>query len=141
MTRSISIPSLKPLQLNHGLAAVTLALLLAVPFSVAAQSRGGHAGHGAPVAGKSAGPHDMKTMMQDMNSQMASMPMSGDPDVDFAAMMRIHHIGAVDMAREQLRTGRDPQMRKLAQEILAAQQKEIAIFEKFLAAKGHPVKK
>ena len=79
---------------------------------------------------------DMKAMMKGMNDQMANMPMSGDPDVDFARMMRIHHVGAVDMAKAQLRDGKNPQMRKMAQDIIAAQNKEIAIFDKFLASKG-----
>lgn len=34
---------------------------------------------------------DMKAMMKDMHDKMSSMPMSGNPDVDFAMMMRIHH--------------------------------------------------
>ena len=67
--------------------------------------------------------------------------MSGDPDVDFARMMRIHHVGAVDMAKAQLRDGKNPQMRKMAQDIIAAQNKEIAIFDKFLASKGQATPK
>lgn len=84
---------------------------------------------------------DMKAMMKGMNDQMANMPMSGDPDVDFARMMRIHHVGAVDMAKAQLRDGKNPQMRKMAQDIIAAQNKEIAIFDKFLASKGQATPK
>ncbi|MES2414975.1 MAG: DUF305 domain-containing protein [Pseudomonadota bacterium] len=105
-----------------------------------------HAGHPAKPAadahaGMSHGGMDMKTMMKDMNDQMANMPMSGDPDVDFARMMRIHHVGAVDMARAQLRDGKNPQMRKMAQDIIAAQNREIAIFDKFLASKSQPQQK
>jgi len=67
--------------------------------------------------------------------------MTGDPDIDFAMMMRIHHQGAVDMAQAELRDGRNPQMRKMAQDIIAAQKTEIAQLDKFLAKKGwewHP---
>ena len=45
------------------------------------------------------------------------MPMSGDPDVDFAMMMRIHHQGAIDMANAELSNGKDPQMKKMAKAI------------------------
>ena len=107
-----------------------------------------HAGHTAKAAttaeahaGMSHGGMDMKAMMKDMNDQMANMQMSGDPDVDFARMMRIHHVGAVDMAKAQLRDGKNPQMRKMAQDIIAAQNKEIAIFDKFLTSKGQALKK
>ncbi len=39
--------------------------------------------------------------------------------------MLAHHEGAVDMARYQLQHGKDPEMRKLAEDINQAQQKEI----------------
>lgn len=81
---------------------------------------------------------DMKAMMKDMNDKMASMQTSGNADVDFAMMMRIHHKGAIDMAKAELRDGKDLQMHKMAKGIIAAQEKEIAQFDKFLAKKGKP---
>ncbi|WP_313315515.1 DUF305 domain-containing protein [Pulveribacter sp.] len=51
-------------------------------------------------------------------------------------MMRIHHQGAIDMAQGQLRDGKDPQMLKMAKEIIAAQKKEIAVLDAFLARSG-----
>jgi uncharacterized protein (DUF305 family) len=93
----------------------------------------------APATGKAS--MDMKDSMSEMNSQMAAMVMTGDPDIDFAAMMRIHHLGAIDMAMTELKTGRNPQMRKLAEDIIAAQKHEIVVLEKYLAKKGHPVDK
>jgi uncharacterized protein (DUF305 family) len=83
-----------------------------------------------------AGDMDMKAMMKDMNDKMASMQMSGNADVDFAMLMRIHHKGAIDMAKAELRDGKDLQMHKMAKGIIAAQEKEIAQFDKFLAKKG-----
>lgn len=112
-----------------------LSMLLAVSFPQSLQAQAHN--HDST----SHGGMDMKAMMKGMNDQMASMPMSGDPDVDFARMMRIHHVGAVDMAKAHLRDGKNPQMRKMAQEIIAAQNKEIAIFDKFLASKGQALKK
>jgi uncharacterized protein (DUF305 family) len=60
-------------------------------------------------------------MMQEM-----MMEMSGDPDMDFVMMMLPHHQGAVDMAKIELRYGKDPELRKLAEDIVASQEKEIA---------------
>lgn len=88
-----------------------------------------------------AGHMGMKGMMGSMSEKMASMPMSGNADVDFAAMMRIHHLGAIDMAEAELKDGKNAEMRSMAKNIIAAQQKEIAQLEKFLAAQGHPVDK
>ena len=80
---------------------------------------------------------DMKTMMKDMGGKMTSMPMSGNPDIDFAMMMRIHHQGAIDMANAELTNGKDPQMKKMAKAIVAAQKKEIAQFDAYLDKRGH----
>ena len=51
------------------------------------------------------------------------MPMSGDPDVDFAHMMIPHHQGAIDMAQVELARGKDPQLREMAEDIIKAQEK------------------
>ena len=80
---------------------------------------------------------NMKSMMKDMDGKMPSMPMSGNADVDFAMMMRVHHQGAIDMANAELSSGKDPQMKKMAKAIIAAQKKEIAQFDGFLAKHGH----
>ena len=59
-----------------------------------------------------------------------------DPDTAFAKAMLGHHRGAVEMAKIQLKYGTDEEMRQLAQEIIAAQQVEIDILNKWLAS--HP---
>jgi DUF305 family protein family protein len=63
----------------------------------------------------------MKKMMTDM-----AVKPTGDVDADFVAMMVPHHQGAIDMAVAVLRHGRNPQIRRLAQEIIVTQQQEIA---------------
>lgn len=83
----------------------------------------------------------MKSMMKDMNDKMASMTMSGNQDVDFAMMMRMHHQGAIDMAQAELKVGKEPKMRQMAKEIIAAQKKEIAVIDKFLASHGQAMDK
>ena len=65
-----------------------------------------------------------------------AMKMTGDADKDFVTMMIEHHQGAVDMARDELRDGKDPKIRDMAQKIIDAQKKEIAEFEAWLAKKG-----
>lgn len=70
----------------------------------------------------------MKKMMDDMNAPGHS----GDPDVDFLAMMVPHHEGAVEMARLVLIHGRDPMVRRLAEDIIAGQQVEIEAMKRRL---------
>lgn len=57
---------------------------------------------------------------------------TGDPDRDFVKHMIPHHQGAIDMARVELHYGRDPEIRKLAEKIIADQQKEIRVMQKWL---------
>jgi uncharacterized protein (DUF305 family) len=68
----------------------------------------------------------MSAAMSRMHEEMAAPRRTGDPDRDFLAMMIPHHAGAVEMARLVLIYGRDPLVRQLAEEIIAAQQAEIA---------------
>jgi uncharacterized protein (DUF305 family) len=88
-----------------------------------------HGGHGTAVQGQTG--HgggfsaDMHTAMTKMSRDMETAPMTGDPDKDFLAMMIPHHEGAIEMARLVLLHGRDPLVRRLAEEIIAAQQAEI----------------
>ena len=56
------------------------------------------------------------------------------PDMAFARGMLPHHVGAVDMAKVQLKYGKNDEMRKLAQEIIDAQQPEIEQMQKWIAA-------
>jgi uncharacterized protein (DUF305 family) len=65
--------------------------------------------------------------MTQMNASMSAAPMTGNADQDFAAMMIPHHQGAIAMAQTELKFGKDPTMRRLAKDIIAAQNSEIAL--------------
>jgi uncharacterized protein (DUF305 family) len=77
---------------------------------------------------------DMHAGMSKMMREMHADPPSGDPDIDFLAMMIPHHDGAVEMARLVLRTGRDPLVREIAEKILETQIAEMAGMRGRLAA-------
>lgn len=70
--------------------------------------------------------------MKRMHLAMASIKPSGDNDADFAALMLPHHQAAIEMARSELLNGKDPQMRRLAQEIVTDQQSEIELLQLWL---------
>ena len=72
--------------------------------------------------------------MDQMNQDMMAAAQYKDPDVAFAAGMLPHHIGAVKMAEVELKYGKDPEMRKLAENIINAQQAEIEQMQKWLEA-------
>jgi uncharacterized protein (DUF305 family) len=93
-----------------------------------------------PAAAQMGQPADqaMTADMDKMQHDMTAAPMTGDADQDFVAMMLPHHAGAVDMAKAELQYGKDPQMRDLARNIIAAQDKEIAEMQDWQAA--HPAK-
>jgi len=75
---------------------------------------------------------EMHASMAKMEKEMKAVPMTGNPDRDFAAMMIPHHQGAMDMARLELKYGKDEKLRALAQEILRTQEKEINTMEEQL---------
>lgn len=77
-----------------------------------------------PTASESAFLQDNQAAMDHMMVNMEIKP-SGNIDEDFVAMMTPHHQGAIDMAMAELRYGSNPQLRRIAQEIIVTQQQEI----------------
>jgi uncharacterized protein (DUF305 family) len=77
--------------------------------------------------------HSMEESMTRMDSGMKSAPMNGNADHDFVTMMMPHHQGAIDMAKAELSYGRDPVMRRLAEEIIVDQQSEIQAMQLWLS--------
>ncbi len=82
--------------------------------------------HGAAAGAGNAFQREMDASMARMMQDMHGPGYTGQPDVDFLAMMIPHHEGAVDMARLVLIHGRDPMVRQLAEDIIASQTVEIA---------------
>lgn len=78
--------------------------------------------------------------METMHAGMADMKPSGNEDTDFANLMLPHHQAAVDMARTELLYGNDPQMRRLAQEIIIDQESEIQLMQLWLSRQKLPTK-
>ncbi|HMH01848.1 MAG TPA: DUF305 domain-containing protein [Terriglobales bacterium] len=74
--------------------------------------------------------------MDKMHAAMASVEDSGNVDVNFVRLMVPHHQAAIDMAKTQLLYGKDPQMRRLAQEIITDQQSEIELMQLWLKQRG-----
>ena len=72
--------------------------------------------------------------MDDMHEDMMEGVQANDADVAFAKGMLPHHEGAVEMAEIQLKYGKDETMRKLATDIIAAQEAEIKQMENWLEA-------
>jgi uncharacterized protein (DUF305 family) len=108
---------------------------MVVSVNVVVLAQNGHHGHDMQTQPAGAFRASMEkpfaVLMDDamtvMDRGMKNAPMTGNPDHDFTAMMIPHHQGAVDMAKVELLYGKDPMLRRLAQEIIVTQEQEIEV--------------
>lgn len=70
--------------------------------------------------------------MDKMHKPMMEGITAQDPDVAFVKGMIPHHQGAIDMAKIELKYGKDAKTRALAEEIIKSQEKEVALLKKWL---------
>jgi uncharacterized protein (DUF305 family) len=77
---------------------------------------GGHGGHGETQMPGMMSEADMRRLMEATGTEF---------DLMFVEMMAVHHQGAIDMANTELNDGALPEVKRLAQQIIDAQQAEI----------------
>src|SRR6185369_7564172 len=109
---------------------------LALVFALAAPAAWAQSDHPAMHPGALASDPFARAMdagMEKMVRDMHAAGATGNPDVDFLAMMIPHHEGAVEMARLELVYGRDPLTRRLAEDIIASQTAEIGAMKNRIA--------
>lgn len=85
--------------------------------------------------------HSKMSGMKNMDGMkhMEGMSMTGNADYDFAMNMKMHHQMGLEMAQAEVKNGKNAQMVKMAKTIVAAQTKEVAAFDRWLAAQPKPM--
>ena len=115
---------------------MTAALSLAIAAPLVAQEMKGHdpSTMQMPAAGTESPSVKAYVAANDKMHNDMAVKYSGNADVDFVRSMIPHHQGAIDMARVELQFGKDPEIRKLAEAVIKAQEAEIAEMQTWLKA-------
>lgn len=101
-----------------------------------------HSAHGEHTTGSdtnhnsnaAASGQTMMSLMEKNMDEMENARSLGSTDKDFAFLMKIHHMGAVEMARQQIAQGTNQQLKDMAQKMIDDQQREISELDTFLSA-------
>jgi uncharacterized protein (DUF305 family) len=84
----------------------------------------GHGGHGDSEMPGMMSEADMRRLMESTGTEF---------DLAFVEMMSVHHRGAIDMAKTELKDGSLPEVTRLAQQIIDTQQDEIEQLQRWKA--------
>jgi uncharacterized protein (DUF305 family) len=112
-----------------------LGAALSLAFSLPALAQeADHSAHqmNMPAAGDSPSTQAFIDANAKMHEGMA-IDFTGNADVDFVRGMIAHHQGAIDMAKVELEHGKNAEIRKLAQDVITAQEGEITMMKEWLA--------
>lgn len=119
--------------LSYGLLVIFMFIPVAPVSAQEAYEHHDSAAHKAPEPFVASTTQPFPTLMSHamsvMDYGMANATMNGDPDHDFSTMMIPHHQGAIDMAKAELLYGKNPVLRRLAQEIIVTQGSEITVMQ------------
>lgn len=123
------------------LVAISAGILILVGFAYTQMEvvgSGGMAGMEHPAMASADASESTKAYETAMTTMMTGMTTNytGKPDVDFATGMIPHHLGAIAMAKVALQRGNDADIRKLAENVVKAQESEIALLKNWLAKSG-----
>ncbi|ELZ5939098.1 MULTISPECIES: CopM family metallochaperone [Providencia] len=108
-----------------------IATLIAASVSLSAFANSDHSMHMSSSATNEM-QKELNQSMDKMHSDMAKSMNEQNADVAFAQGMIAHHLGAIEMAKIELKYGTDPEMKKLAEQIINAQGPEIEQMQKWL---------
>jgi len=109
-----------------------ITLLSALAFAAPAFAEDMQMDMSKPMGDHGASSHAFAEANAKMHKDMM-VKMTGNADVDFVRGMIPHHQGAIDMAKIELQYGKDPEIRKLAEAVIKAQEAEIAEMNAWLS--------
>jgi uncharacterized protein (DUF305 family) len=81
---------------------------------------------------------EMDASIDKMMKAMMEEEMTGDPDLDFAHMMIHHHIGGVEVSDIELKYGKHPEAKQIAEKSKKGNQESTKRLEAFIADHGDP---